>query len=136
MGGVARSRFAATLGGRLCDDQADGGDGGGKSPYFFDLVERVFISIVFNLAGSIYRHVANKFELVAANERGHYPIHELGVELGIWQGIYQNLELPWLRRWDSSGNLLLTGWESSEQERQKVETLMVQLRTAGIEPQL
>ena len=84
----------------------------------------------------LYRHVANQFELVAANERGHYPIEGLGVELGIWQGIYQNLDLPWLRWWDSSGNLLLTGWETSEQERQKVETLIAQLRAAGIEPQL
>ena len=84
----------------------------------------------------LYRHVANKFELVVANERGHYAIDGLGVELGIWQGIYQNLDLPWLRWWDSSGNLLLTGWETSEQERQKVETLMAQLRAAGIEPQL
>ena len=91
----------------------------------------------------LYRHVANKFELVSANERGHYPIDGLGVELGIWQGIYQNLDLPWLRWWDSSGSLLLTGWESSEQERllaqqerQKVETLVAQLRAAGIEPQL
>ena len=84
----------------------------------------------------LYRHVANKFELVVANERGHYAIDGLGVELGIWQGIYQNLDLPWLRWWDSSGNLLLTGWETSEQERQKVETLIAQLRAAGIEPQL
>lgn len=84
----------------------------------------------------LYCHVANKFELVAANERGHYPINELGVELGIWQGIYQNLDLPWLRWWDSSGNLLLTGWENAQQEHQKVETLMAQLRAAGIEPQL
>jgi hypothetical protein len=87
---------------------------------------------------------------VAANERGHFPIEELGVELGIWQGVYQNSELPWLRWWDASGNLLLTGWENSEQERsiaqqerliaeqerQKNEKLMAQLRAAGIEPHL
>jgi len=85
-----------------------------------------------------------------ANERGHFPIAELGVEIGIWQGVYQNLELPWLRWWDADGNLLLTGWETSEQEkliakqdrqraeqeRQKNEILIAQLRAAGIEPQL
>jgi len=97
----------------------------------------------------LYRHVTNRFELVEANERGHFSVPELGVELGIWQGTYQNSELPWLRWWDSDGNLLLTGWENSEQERQRaeqerqraeqehrrVETLMAQLRAAGIEPQ-
>lgn len=36
----------------------------------------------------------------------------MGVELGIWQGRYQNLELPWLRWW-TNGNLLQTGWERS-----------------------
>ena len=84
----------------------------------------------------LYRHVKNHFELVVANEREHFPIAELGVEIGIWQGVYQNLELPWLRWWDANGNLLLTGWENSEQERQRAENLIAQLRAAGIEPQL
>jgi Uma2 family endonuclease len=96
----------------------------------------------------LYRHVTNHFELVAANESGHFPIPELGVELGIWQGAYQNSDLPWLRWWDSNGNLLLTGWETSQQERliaqqerliaqqerQKNEILIAQLRGLGIEP--
>jgi Helicobacter pylori protein of unknown function (DUF874) len=86
------------------------------------------------------------------------------VELGIWQGRYQNVELPWLRWWDSEGNLLLTGFERVEEERQiaeqerqraeqerqraeqerqradraqaELEQLRAQLRSAGIEPQL
>jgi hypothetical protein len=67
----------------------------------------------------------------------------LGLELGIWQGQYQNLELPWLRWWDAQGNLLLTGQERAEQERQRAEQaelraqrLAEQLRAAGIEPEL
>ncbi|CDM96898.1 conserved protein of unknown function [Limnospira indica PCC 8005] len=63
----------------------------------------------------------NHYELVAANERGHYPIHPMGVELGIWLGQYGNLELPWLRWWDSQGNLLLTGDERARIERQRAE---------------
>jgi hypothetical protein len=79
------------------------------------------------------------------------------VELGIWQGTYQNAELPWLRWWDSQGNLLLSGSERAQQEQQradreqeraqqeqqradraedKLEQLRAQLRSAGIEPQL
>jgi len=65
----------------------------------------------------LYRHVENRFELVPANARGHYPIEGLAVELGIWQGVYQSQDLPWLRWWDSEGNLLLTGWETTERER-------------------
>lgn len=54
------------------------------------------------------------YELIPANKHGHYPIESMGVELGIWQGRYQNVELPWLRWWDNPGNLLLTGWENTQ----------------------
>jgi Uma2 family endonuclease len=84
----------------------------------------------------VYRFVANQFELLTANERGHYAIGVLGVELGIWQGRYQNLELPWLRWWDAEGNLLLTGAERAEREYQRAESLLAQLCAAGIEPQI
>ncbi|MDZ7960946.1 MAG: Uma2 family endonuclease [Aulosira sp. DedQUE10] len=69
----------------------------------------------------VYHLIEGKYRLLPANERGHYPIHPLGVELGIWQGEYQNIELPWLRWWDLQGNLLLTGDEKAEQERQRAE---------------
>ncbi len=65
----------------------------------------------------------------------------MGVELGIWQGQYDEMELPWLRWWDSEGNLLLTGDERSqllasqlEQERQRAERLAERLRQMGINP--
>ncbi len=73
----------------------------------------------------------------------------MGVELGIWQGVYQNAELPWLRWWDLQGNLLLSGEERAEQESQRAELesqraeqesqradrLTAQLRSLGIEPE-
>ncbi|MEH2145554.1 Uma2 family endonuclease [Nostoc sp.] len=82
----------------------------------------------------VYELIGGQYQLLTANERGHYPIHPLGVELGLWQGQYQNMELPWLRWWDSQGNLLLTGEERAEQERQRNERLVAQLRSLGIEP--
>ncbi len=95
-----------------------------------------------------YHLVEGRYSLLPTNERGHYPIPPLGVELGIWQGRYKNVELPWLRWWDSEGNLLLTGEERAEQERQRAEQerqradlaeqenarLREQLRALGIEP--
>jgi Uma2 family endonuclease len=90
----------------------------------------------------VYRHVENHFELVSANERGHFPIPLIGVELGIWQGRYQNLDLPWLRWWGSQGQLLLSGDERAEQERQRAEQaqqraeqLAAKLRELGIDPE-
>ena len=104
----------------------------------------------------VYRLTEGRYSLLPANDRGHFPITPLGVELGIWQGRYKNVELPWLRWWDSEGNLLLTGEERAEIERQRAEIerqraeierqraeqaeqenarLREQLRALGIEPE-
>ena len=56
----------------------------------------------------VYHLLEGKYRLMSANERGHYHIPPLGVELGLWQGIYKNVELPWLRWWDEEGKLLPT----------------------------
>ncbi|TAE58057.1 MAG: Uma2 family endonuclease [Nostocales cyanobacterium] len=89
----------------------------------------------------VYELIGGKYQLLATNERGHYSIPPLGVELGLWQGEYQTVDLPWLRWWDSQGNLLLTGHEiaeqeklKAEQEKQKNERLIAQLRALGVEP--
>lgn len=91
----------------------------------------------------VYQLVNGGYQLMPANERGHYPIEPLGVELGIWQGVYQNQEWPWLRWWDAQGNLLLTAEERLEQERQRAdheqqcaEHLAAQLRALGVEPEV
>lgn len=70
---------------------------------------------------AVYHLSDGCYQLLTANDRGHYVIPPLGIELGIWQGQYQNMTLPWLRWWDSQGNLLLTGAERAEQERQRAE---------------
>ena len=69
----------------------------------------------------VYRLVDTFYQPLAANERGHYPIVPLGVELGLWQGSYQNQTQLWLRWWDERGNLLLIGDERAEFERQRAQ---------------
>lgn len=83
----------------------------------------------------VYHLVDGHYEVVPANERGHYPIPPLGIELGIWSGVYENAKLPWLRCWNAEGNLLLTGEERAEEQRQRAERLAAQLRALGIEPE-
>ena len=72
-----------------------------------------------------YQLLRGEYQLIPANEHGHYPIEPMGVELGIWQGRYQNLELPWLRWWDNQGNLLQTGWERSQRLATKLRELNI-----------
>ncbi len=86
-------------------------------------------------AVELYSLVSNDYELVKPNERNHFPIPQLGLELGIWHGNYHNMELPWLRWWDSQGNLLLTGEERAEKEYQRAERLAEKLRQMGIDPE-
>lgn len=103
----------------------------------------------------VYQLVSGRYQLCPANERGHYAILPLGLELGIWQGSYMNQTFPWLRWWDDRGNLLLAAEERvqqeqqradqeqqraeeqqqiADQERQRAEQLAAKLRELGIDP--
>jgi len=59
----------------------------------------------------VYHLIEGRYQIMSANEHGRYPISSMGVELGISQGLYHNLDLPWLRWWDAEGNFLLAGDE-------------------------
>jgi Uma2 family endonuclease len=106
-------------------------------------------------AVEVYELIGNHYQRCTPNERGHYPISPMGVELGIWQGQYINQTLPWLRWWDNQGNLLLCGderatleqqranfereraeqeHERAEQERERAERLAERLRQLGVDP--
>ncbi|MDX2271971.1 MAG: Uma2 family endonuclease [Cyanobacteriota bacterium] len=104
----------------------------------------------------VYELHRGRYQPCQANERGHYRIPALGVELGIWYGQYMNQDLPWLRWWTEDGILLLSGEERAEQaeeraeqaeERaeqatqqaqsanQRAEKLAARLRELGVEPE-
>jgi Uma2 family endonuclease len=92
----------------------------------------------------VYRLLDGRYVKLLPNDRGHYAIPPMGVELGL------RLEngVDWLRWWDDEGNLLLTGDERAvqaeaiaiqerliaDQERQQKEKLASYLRSIGINP--
>ncbi|MBO0350078.1 Uma2 family endonuclease, partial [Phormidium pseudopriestleyi FRX01] len=76
-----------------------------------------------------------RYQLESANEENRYWIPEMQLFLGVWQGQRENRPGYWLRWWDEAGNLLLWRTERIEQERQRAERLVAQLRAAGIEPE-
>ncbi len=45
----------------------------------------------------VYQLVGDRYQLMSANQDNNYEISSLKVALGIWQGTYQNIQLPWLR---------------------------------------
>ncbi len=69
----------------------------------------------------VYHLVHGLYRKLEPNERGHYPIDQLPVELGLWRGFYQNQTQLWLRWWDKDGNLLLTGHEQAELQTGRAE---------------
>jgi Uma2 family endonuclease len=99
-------------------------------------------------AVEVYELVNGQYRRMVANQRGHYSIEPMGVELGIWQGEYLNQDFPWLRWWDGAGNLLLAGdelakqesrradraFEQVEEEKRRADRLAAKLRELGIEP--
>jgi len=89
----------------------------------------------------VYHLVEGRYQPMPPNERKHFPIPRLGIEIGIWRGEYKNMNLPWLRVWDAQGNLLPTPEERAEQEAQRAEQeaqraerLAAKLRELGIDP--
>ncbi|OBQ34382.1 MAG: hypothetical protein AN487_18330 [Anabaena sp. CRKS33] len=103
-----------------------------RVPYYaiFDRYRSKFI--MFKLNGGIFT------EIELLDNRFWIPGIELG--LGVWVGNYQGVTMPWLRWYDQNGNWILTSVEKerqkAEQERQKTERLIAQLRSLGVEPDL
>jgi len=80
---------------------------------------------VYNLVNRVYRKLES-------NQRGHYPIDQMLVELRLWQGNYQNQNQLWLRWWDEDGNLLLTGSERADRLERERDDAVVRLQQLGL----
>ncbi|MEA5549913.1 Uma2 family endonuclease [Anabaena cylindrica UHCC 0172] len=120
----------------------------GEKPGKFWVYERIIripyyaIYEVNNDKLEVYHLVDFSYQKMQPNERGHYPIPPLGVELGLWQGSYlNNPEQLWLRWWDLDGNLLLVGKEEAQLQRLRAEQaelkaakLAAHMREMGIDP--
>lgn len=96
----------------------------------------------------MYKYAGRRFELQSPNERGRYPIPEMGLELGVWTGRFAEMELPWMRWYYPDGTLLPTGSERAaeatrerdEATRERDEAVRLadvraaKLRELGIDP--
>lgn len=111
--------------------------------WVYERVMRIAYYGIYNVNSGnleVYSLVGTSYQQMNPNERGHYPIAPMEVELGVWEGTYQNQTQQWLRWWDMEGNLLLIGHEEAEKERaekekerQKREQLVEKLRALSPE---
>jgi Uma2 family endonuclease len=116
----------------------DGTTKPGKFWVYERIVRAPYYGIFFVNSGELelYELVGGQYEQMQANERGHYPILPLEVELGVWEGAYQNQDQQWLRWWSLQGELLLTGSERARAAEQKAARLAERLRALGEDPDL
>jgi hypothetical protein len=54
-----------------------------------------------------YERVRRQLRPMATNGGGRFEIEESGIELGLLEGKFEGMMLPWLRVWDKDGDLLL-----------------------------
>lgn len=93
--------------------------------WVYEQVMRIPYYGIFSMSAGtleVYHLQDITYQKLTPNDRGHYPIPPLEVELGLWKGNYQNQHQQWLRWWDNQGNLLLTGEEratTAELERDR-----------------
>jgi len=104
----------------------------GKFWVYERIVRSPYYGIFFVNSGELefYELVGGQYQRMMPNSRGHYPILPMEVELGVWEGAYQNQHQLWLRWWDSQGNLLLTGSERASIAEQRAETAEQRAETA------
>src|SRR5262249_21342372 len=63
-----------------------------------------------------------RYQRLEPNAAGRIPIEPLGIELGVWQGAFMGMDVPWLRAWDTAtGQMLAAADERAEAERQRAE---------------
>lgn len=63
-------------------------------------------------------------------------LRQIGLQLKLWEGVYEGMQAQWLRWADMDGKLLPTGSEHAEQERARADRLAAQLRALGVEPEI
>ncbi len=74
----------------------------------------------FRVQLEVHELIEDRYHQRTADAHGRYLIPELGVEFGIWNGVYQGITADWLRIWDN-GQLVATPEELNEIERQATE---------------
>ena len=107
----------------LSPDRTEAGTKPGKFWVYERIIEVPYYGIYEIKRGKLemYHLVQGEYRQLEPNQRGHYLIEPMSVELGLWQGNYQNQNQLWLRWWDKDGNLLLTGNEQVELEKVRTE---------------
>ncbi len=88
----------------------------------------------------IFMLMGNRYQPQSLSDQRLW-LPELKLHLGLWTGVYQNLDHQWLRWYDAEGKLIPTAGERAEQEKQRAEQekqraekMAERLRALGVDP--
>ncbi len=119
---------------------------GGEETSKFDIYQRIRIPYyaIYDPFSQLGSRLLRVYQLEGCNYvefANPRLIPQLGLGLTAWTGVFDDVEATWLRFLDQQGELLLTGLEKAEQEREraslaeeKAERLAQRLRDLGVEP--
>ena len=99
---------------------------------------RVWYYVIFDPQRLIQAERLKVYEL-RLGEYAPKPDHRLdkvGLGLTLWEGVFEEKQAQWLRWCNLAGEIIPTGRERAEQERQRAERLAAQLKALGIEPEV
>ncbi len=71
----------------------------------------------------VYERVRGRYRRMAEP----YFFEELGLGIRLWEGRFEDMETTWVRWCDRDGNLIPTGTERAEQEKQRADTAVREL---------
>jgi Uma2 family endonuclease len=116
-----------------------------QPPTKWEVYERI-LRVPFYIVFDRYTDQLRVFQLVGISyselelSEPRVWMNDIQLGLGLWQGVYQGIDRIWLRWYDAAGNWILTPEERErqavERERRRVERLVEQLRSLGVEPDL
>ncbi|WP_216634633.1 Uma2 family endonuclease [Gloeomargarita lithophora] len=119
--------------------------------YFYEQILQVPVYVMYDpyRCHLTVRYWQNgRYILGTPDAQGRFWLAEMNLFLGLWSGERQGFDIPWLRWWDRSGNLLLWPLEQvrlaeqrvesaqrqATQEHQRAERLAARLRELGLNP--
>jgi Uma2 family endonuclease len=110
-----------------------------KPPSKWQVYEQI-LRIPYYIVFSRYSNELRAFQLVGGHyepmnlAQGRVLIPELGLSLGVWSGIFRDINRLWLRWFTFTGELILEPSEEAEQAKRKAAQLAERLRQLGVNP--
>lgn len=108
----------------------------GRPPTKWQVYEQI-LRVPYYIIFSRYTNELQPFHLVGGHyepmtphEEGLYPVPELGLSFGLWQGTYKGVNRIWLRWFTQSGEMIPTPEEENATAQQEAATAQQEAATA------